>query len=99
MRRAWLAAVVLLLVAGAFFVGRLTSPEKGEAAIVTAAARADAVGGTQGCRDYMSTNEIYLVRWTVKGIQSGICVKPDSDCARKAYVGGTVPKTCRDQGE
>ena len=85
-------ALALLLLA-AFFVGRITAPR--DMAVVTSAALAD----TSGCRAYTGSNEIYLVRWIVKNTVSGICVKPDSDCARTAYVGGTVPRTCRDQHE
>jgi len=86
-------AIVVVLLPITFLAGRITAPR--DIATVTAAARADA----SSCRGGTGTNEIYLVRWTVKNVEAGICVKPDSACARTAYVGGVVPKTCRDQGE
>ena len=96
MRRYLLTLALILLVVltagGSFMAGRATA---GNGTTVTQAVRSDA--GT--CAPFTATNEIYLVRWTVKGIKSGICVKPDSHCARTAYVGGSVPKTCRDQNE
>ena len=77
-----------------FAAGRITA-NGGTTATVIQAVRSD-VGP---CAPFTTTNEIYLVQWTVEGLQSGICVKPDSNCARTAFVGGRVPKTCRDQNE
>jgi len=80
---------------GSFVAGRTTAPQTDAATVVTGAFRADA----STCSPFTSTNEVYNVRWIVAGIEGGICVEPDSDCARTAYVGGAVPRTCRDQNE
>ncbi len=46
-----------------------------------------------------NTDATYMVAWVIDGLHAWLCVKPDSQCAREAYPGGPIPRTCRDQGE
>lgn len=93
MNRYLVGGLIVLLLLVSFGLGRISAST--DAPIVTQAVLA----AGSNCSAGTATGEIYLVRWTVNGIQSGICAKPDSACARQAVVEGRVPKTCRDQGE
>lgn len=88
--------VAVLVTAGlSFGIGRWSAGTP-DAVVLVAANNTYAEGP---CSAYAKTNETYDVAWLVKGQRGGICVKPDSACARTAYPGGPIPKTCRDQNE